>query len=75
MGRKLNMDYFNELYTKYKNKVETMSGGLVETSKADFIKLFAFYELICEEKRKQLRKQRNTYQIEESNEGGVTFEN
>ncbi|STO12783.1 Uncharacterised protein [[Flavobacterium] thermophilum] len=69
------MNFFNDLYEKYKNKVKMISGDLVETSKADFIKLFAFYELICEEKRKQLRKQRNTYQIEESNEGGVTFEN
>jgi hypothetical protein len=61
MGIKLNMDYFNELYTKYKNKVETMSGGLVETSKADFIKLFAFYETMYEEERKILREQVNKY--------------
>jgi hypothetical protein len=61
MGRKLNMDYFNELYTKYKNKVETMSGGLVETSKADFVKLFAFYETMHEEEQKVLREQVNKY--------------
>jgi hypothetical protein len=64
MGIKLNMNYFNELYTRYKNKVEAMSGGLMETSKADFIKLFAFYELMCEEERKQLREQMNKYRGE-----------
>jgi hypothetical protein len=61
MGRKMNVDYFNELYAKYKNKVEVMSSGLVEINKADFIKLLAFYELMYEEERKQLREQVNKY--------------
>jgi hypothetical protein len=55
------MNLFNELYKKYKDKVDAMSGGLVETSKADFIKLFAFYETMHEEERKILREQVNKY--------------
>jgi hypothetical protein len=36
-------DEFNKMYEKYESKVEEHSGGLVTTNKADFIKLYAFY--------------------------------
>lgn len=34
---------FRESYEKYKAEVERMSGGLVETSMADFVKMSAFH--------------------------------
>lgn len=36
-------DEFNKMYEKYKEKVESNSGGLVTTNKADFFKLYSFY--------------------------------
>lgn len=39
-------DEFNKMYEKYKEKVESNSGGLVTTNKADLIKLYSFYSEI-----------------------------
>jgi hypothetical protein len=34
---------FNKLYDDYQMEVQTLSGGLVQTNKADFLKLYSFY--------------------------------
>lgn len=34
---------FREAYEKYKEEVERLSGGLVETNMAEFVKMNAFY--------------------------------
>lgn len=56
MGRS-NENEFKQQYEKYKNEVERLSGGLVETSLADFVKMSAFYSTtvfpILEENTKQ----------------------
>lgn len=37
---------FDEAFEKYKEAVKAMSGGLVETSKAEFIKFAAFSQVV-----------------------------
>jgi hypothetical protein len=39
-------DEFNKMYEKYESKVESNSGGLVTTDKADYIKFHSFYSEI-----------------------------
>lgn len=34
---------FEKMFSKYKEETENISGGLVETNKADFIKQYVFY--------------------------------
>ena len=41
-------DEFEEAYKEYKKSVKSFSGGLVKTNKADFIKMYSFYDTVIQ---------------------------
>ncbi|WP_100523372.1 hypothetical protein [Mycobacteroides abscessus] len=47
---------FDDVYDEYEEKVKEMSGGLVTTNKAEFLKLAAFNEVVNVEVLKEIHK-------------------
>lgn len=47
---------FDEVYDEYEKKVKEISGGFVTTSKAEFLKLAAFNEVVNVEVLKEIHK-------------------
>lgn len=47
---------YHSMYEKYVDLVEIQSGGLIQATKSDFLKMMAFQQIIEEERQKQFNK-------------------